>query len=68
MGPLKMRDLPPTELDTLSGWGKIALAWLAYLLGSLTLSNLGVFAALVFTVLQIIVLLRDKFGFFSKKK
>ena len=67
MGMIKMRNLPPPDLDTLSGWGKIALAWAAYLLGSLTLSNLGVFAALVFTVLQIIVLLRDKFGFFTPK-
>jgi hypothetical protein len=62
-----MRDLPPTDLDIFGAWGKIALAWLAYLLGSLTLSNLGVFAALIFTVLQIIVLLRDKFGFFKPK-
>lgn len=67
MSPLKMRDLPPTELDTIGAWGKIALAWLAYFVGSLTLSNIGVFAALVFTVLQIIVLLRDKFGFFKPK-
>lgn len=65
MPPIKMRELPPPELDTLAGWGKIALAWLAYFVGSLTLSNLGVIAALVFTVLQIIVLLRKEFGFFQ---
>jgi hypothetical protein len=67
METLKMRDLPPSELDTIGAWGKIALAWLAYFIGSLTLSNLGMAAALVFTILQIIVLLRDKFGFFNPK-
>lgn len=63
-----MRDLPPSELDTLSGWARIGLAWLAWLLGTISLSDLGVMAALVFTILQIIVLLRDKFGFFASKR
>jgi len=60
-----MNDIQPPDTDTTLGLAKIVLAWCVYFIGSLTLSNLGVFAALVFTVLQIIVLLQDKFGFFK---
>ena len=66
MSPLKMRDIPPGDLDILTGWCRIALAWVVYAIGSISLSKLGVLAALIFTILQIIVLLRDKFGFFQK--
>jgi len=60
-----MNDIQPPDTDTALAVVKIGIAWCVYFIGSLTLSNLGVFAALVFTVLQIIVLLRDKFGFFK---
>lgn len=39
---------------------KVAAAWIAGLLGSITLSKLVLFATLVFTVLQTYVLFRDK--------
>lgn len=54
-----MQATPDNEV--LYGFAKIALAWLAYFLGSITLQHVGVFLACVFTFLQILVLLRDKF-------
>jgi len=41
-------------------WFKLALAWFGALLGSITLQHIVLFATLVFTVLQIYVLIRDK--------
>lgn len=47
---------------------RIVLTWLAYFVGALTLQNVGVFLAIIFTALQIVVLLRDKFGWFKTKE
>lgn len=64
---MKSQPMQPTD-ETHLGFFRIALAWLAYLLGSITLQEVGVFLAIIFTTLQIIVLLRDKFGLFSSSK
>lgn len=63
-GPIMQNS---SDSDTATGIFKIVLAWLAYYLGSITLQDIGVFLAITFTFLQIIVLLRDKFGFFTPK-
>jgi len=46
--------------ETLWAILKVAAAWVAGLIGSITLSKLVLFATLIFTVLQIYVLWRDK--------
>jgi hypothetical protein len=46
--------------DTLWAILKVAAAWVAGLIGSITLSKLVLFATLVFTVMQTYVLFRDK--------
>lgn len=64
---VKSQAMQPTD-ETHLGIFRIALAWLAYFLGSITLQEVGVFLAIIFTTLQIIVLLRDKFGLFNSSK
>lgn len=64
---VKTHVMQPTD-ETQLGVFRIALAWLAYFLGAVTLQEIGVFLAIVFTTLQIIVLLRDKFGLFKSSK
>ena len=63
---VKTQVMQPTD-ETHLGVLRIALAWLAYFIGSITLHEVGVFLAIIFTTLQIIVLLRDKFGLFGSK-
>jgi len=46
--------------ETLWAILKVAAAWIAGLIGSITLSKLVLLATLVFTVLQTYVLWRDK--------
>ena len=55
----------PSESESALAMLRISLAWLAYSLGAITLQHIGVLVAIIFTVLQIIVLLRDKFGLFK---
>lgn len=47
---------------------RVLVAWTAYLVGSLTLQNIGLFLAIVFTLLQIVALLRREFGWFKPKE
>ena len=56
---------PSTDSESTQALLRIALAWLVYFLGSITLQHIGVLMAIIFTFLQIIVLLRDKFGLFK---
>lgn len=49
--------------DNKETWGALvkgAVMWMGVILGSITLSKLVLFATLVYTVLQIYVLWRDK--------
>jgi hypothetical protein len=39
---------------------KVAAAWIGYLFGSITLQNLALAATLVYTVVQLYILIRDK--------
>ncbi len=58
----------PSDTGTSLAWVRIALTWVAYFLGSITLQDVGIVLAGIFTSLQIIVLLRDKFGLFARKE
>lgn len=59
---------PPNDTETALALFKIFLAWAAYFFGAITLHHIGVSLAIIFTALQIIVLLRDKFGWFTSKE
>lgn len=56
------------ESETTAGMFRILLTWLAYFFGAFTLQDVGVILAMIFTALQIVVLLRDKFGLFKRKE
>lgn len=49
---------PPN--DTAAGAAKIAFSWLLYAVGSITVQDVALFLAAVFSALQIYVLWRDK--------
>jgi hypothetical protein len=46
--------------DTSAGMSKVAIAWLITLVGSITMQDVALFVAAVYSVLQIYVLVRDK--------
>lgn len=46
--------------DTNAGLGKVALAWAMTLIGSITMQDVALFVAAVYSILQIYVLVRDK--------
>lgn len=47
--------------DAVTGVVKMTIAWIGALVGGVTLNGAVLTATLIFTVLQIVVLLRDKF-------
>ena len=58
--------IPNPDSDVISAMFRIALAWLAIFFGEVTLQNVGILLAIIFTTLQIIALLKREFGLFQR--
>lgn len=58
---MKAQTVNEPQDQAVPGILKMLIAWLGALWGGITLNKLVLIATLVFTVLQIVVLLRDKF-------
>lgn len=46
---------------------KVAIGWLAYFFGSITLNDVSLFCVIVYTLLQTVSHLRKEYGFFKRK-